>query len=181
MKKVQLIVLACASLAAFISFSSSFAGNRPGALTLTVGGGEDYFASKRDVQNAGVGIVQVGYNFTQNWGIRGLAGFFRSKINRVSDDSRHVNGDLLALDGIYHIMPDKTFEPYVFAGVGTTGMNPTRYDANNEGNINAGVGVQAFLQRSFAFSFEGREMYTWVGGKYDAMLSAGVDVLVDFC
>jgi len=180
MKKIH-FTLACLSLISMVSTSSSFAGNRPGALTATLAGGYEYFASKRQIDNKGVGTVMLGYDFTDNWGIEGLLSGFHTKFKNSVNDNRQINGTLFSINGVYHFFPESVIEPYLLAGAGITGMNPSRTDANNEGNINAAVGAQWFILKSVALRIEARDLYTWVGGKNDVLLNAGISVLIDMC
>ncbi len=76
--------LAAFALAMIIA-APSYAYNKAGTIPLTLGGGYDSFASKRRVDNSGVGFAALGYNFTDHWGIEGLVGFFQHQI-RLSGD-----------------------------------------------------------------------------------------------
>jgi len=181
MKKLHPLVLTCISLISVASYATSYAGNRPGALTLTLGGGYDYLDSKRHMDNAGLGMIEVGYDLTEHWGIEGLLGGFKTSFKRSVNDNRHISGTLFSIDGVYHFSPDSMFEPYILAGAGVTGLNPNRFDANNEGNINVAVGAQLFVHKSVAFRVEARDLYTWVGGKNDVFLNGGVSLLFDLC
>ncbi len=180
MKKIQSFALVCVGLISIAS-SSSFAVNRPGALTVTLAGGYEYFASKRLIQNTGLGILMLGYDFTDHWGIEGLLGGFRNRFKSSAHDDRQINGTVFAIDGVYHFTQSSMVQPYVLAGAGVTGMNPSRENANNEGNINAAVGLQLFVHKSVAFRVEARDLYTMVGGKNDVLLSGGVSMLFDLC
>jgi hypothetical protein len=64
------------------------------------------------------------------------------------------------------------------AGPGIIGLNPNGNDPNNEGNINAGLGTQYFVDKSFAFKVEARDFYTITGGgKNDVLIDVGVTYL----
>lgn len=183
MKKVHSLVLACVGLASVLTFTSptATAGNRPGAATLTLGGGYEWFASKRKIDNTGLGLVGFGWNFTQNWGVNAILAFFNTHFRSSQDDNRSIKGTLFIFDGVYHFPIHPVIEPFVTFGVGITGLNPSRTDANNEGNINAGLGAQFFVHHNVALQVEARDIYTWVGGKNDVMLDGGVNFLFDFC
>src|SRR5580658_9559260 len=98
MKIIQSFALICVGLISIASCSSSFAfaGNRPGALTVTLAGGYEYFATKRLIDNTGLGILMLGYDFTDHWGIEGLLGGFRNNFKRSAHDTRQINGTLFA-------------------------------------------------------------------------------------
>jgi OOP family OmpA-OmpF porin len=181
MKKLNGLLLVAANLVIIAASAPSFAGNRPGALTITVGPGYEYFASKRQMQNTGLGFVAVGYDFTRNWGIEGLLAFMRTDFDDSLHDYRKIRGSLFQADAVYHYPLTDVFEPYTFAGFGFTHLNPNRNEAVNEGNINAGLGLQLFMYKDLSLRFEGRDIYVVNGGKNDVMLSAGLSALFDLC
>lgn len=186
MKKLYNFILTCL---AFISITATnttiYAQSRPGALSFTLGGGYEYFASKRRMENTGLGFFALGYDFTDHWGIEGFLAGFRTHFQRNVNDDRRIGGTLFLIDGVYHFnsygpLP-YTLQPYVLAGLGVTGLNPSLTDANNEGNINAGLGLALSLHRIVALRFEARDFYTFVGGKNDVVLDAGISFIFDLC
>jgi OOP family OmpA-OmpF porin len=181
MKKLTSISLACLGLLTMVAASSSYAGNRPGALSFTVGGGYIYLNDKREMDNAGVGLVAVGYDLTEHWGVQGMLAGFRTDFDKEVNDDRRISGTLFNFDGVYHFMPEHMVEPYIAAGVGIMGLTPNQYEATNEGNINAALGAQIFFGNQFAFNIEARDEYTWVGSKNDVFLNAGISLLMDMC
>lgn len=188
MKKLQSLVLFGFSLAAISSYSTAFAADRAGAMSFTFGGGALHLASKRNLDNTGIGFAAIGYDFTNRWGIEGLLGVANTHYKRHERHlyrGRAVNLTLFSVDAMYHFTPCQpkctAIEPYVMAGVGILGQNKGKSSANNQGNINAGVGVAFFVDRSIAFRVEGRDFYTPVGGKNDVMLDAGISFLLDLC
>lgn len=185
MKKMHSLVLIALGLVSIDSYAAkclqNCVGNRAGDVKVTAAGGEFFFASKRQIDNTALGMVILGYNFTDNWGIEGLLGGFSTDFKNAVHDNREISGTLFAIDGAYHFSPYYNVQPYVLAGVGVLGLNPNRYSANNEGNINAAIGAEFFIHPAVAFRIEGRDFYTWVGGKNDVMLDGGVTFLFDFC
>lgn len=181
MKKIQSFVLACIGLLSITTCSASYVGSRGGAFTLTVGGGYDYFSSKRQIEDSGIPYLGLGFDFNRHWGIEGLLGAFNTTFKDSVGDNREINGTLFAIDGVYHFSTYHRLEPYVLAGVGVLGLNPSRYDANNEGNVNAGLGLQLFIDPLVAFRVEARDFYTMVGGKNDVFLNGGITFYFDTC
>lgn len=181
MKKLHSLALTCLSLLA-IQSSAAYAVNEEGAVTLSLTGGEIFLDSKRNMNNAGVGLLMLGYNFTERWAIEGLIGAFNTDFKNNNPSSKTVNGTPFAIDGIYRFDTYRyTVQPYVLAGIGVIGLNPNKSDANNEGNINAGVGAQIFVHKAVAFRVEARDFYTWVGGKNDFMVDAGLSFFFNLC
>lgn len=178
MKKSHLFIVVCAGL---VSMAPAYSGNRAGAATFTLGAGYDYLSAKREMDNTGVILVGLGYDFTDCWGIEAIVGGFNTNFKRSVHDNTEINGTLVSVDGIYRFLPYQFFEPYVMAGAGVIGLNPNRDDAHNEGNINAGLGTELFIDQSIAFRIEGRDFYTLQGGKNDVIVDAGITFLLDLC
>lgn len=183
MKKLSSLVFTCASLISIASSSASYSyfGNRPGAMTFTLGGGYISLDKKRDMNSKAAGMIELGYDLTEHWGIEGMLAGFNTHFKNSVNDTRHVSATYFAIDGVYHFLPDNMFEPYILAGVGVTGLSPNRFDSTNSGNINAAAGVQLFLNKTFSFRVEARDLYTWEGGKNDVFLNAGVSASIDLC
>jgi len=161
-----------------VTCQSALAFNKTGDVSLTFGGGYDYFSNNRRVEDTGIPFGIVGYNFTDNWGIEGLLGFITTTSQYPSTYGQDVNGSLFAVNAVYHFSPYKFVQPYLLAGPGLMGLNPNGNDANYEGNVNAAAGAQLFINETIAFRFEARDLYTIVGGKNDVFLSAGVTFLI---
>lgn len=174
MKKILTHV--CLGLASIVCFSSGYAATRANTMTVTLGGGYEYFASKRHIDNTAVPFGILGYNFTDHWGIEGLLGVINSNTFKTNT-KQHVHGGLFLVDGLYHFSDYKNVEPFVLAGVGITGLDPNGEDARNEGNINAGAGVLWFANEMIALRLEVRDIYTINGGKNDVMLGGGVTMM----
>lgn len=160
---------------------SAHAGIKAEQVTLTLAGGEEFFATKRNLQNTGVNIFAISYQFTQNWGIQGAFGLFTTKYKPSENFDKQVNGRLYFIDGTYHFMPEKTFSPYVLAGVGVSDINSSQFDATYQANVNAGIGVQYFPDEIVSFHIEARDLYTISGGKNDVIVAGGVNIALNFC
>jgi OmpA-OmpF porin, OOP family len=159
---------------AMIFAAPTFAYNKAGTIPLTLGGGYDSFSGKRRVDNSGVGFAALGYNFTDNWGIEGLVGLFNTRSNYPATYDQNVKGSMYAVNAVYHFGPYRSCEPYVLAGPGVMGFNPSGTDANYEGNLNAAVGADVFFTEKVALRAEVRDFYTFTGGKNDVFVSGGV-------
>jgi OOP family OmpA-OmpF porin len=161
---------------------SAYAGNRPGALTVTLGGGYVYLSTKRHMDNKAASMVKLGYDFTEHWSVDAMWAGFHTYFTPSLDDPRRISGTLFALDALYHFIPDYAVTPYLFVGVGMIGLSPNiGADANNEGNLNLGAGAQWFIHNTFALQLEARDLYTWVDGKNDVFVNAGISALIDIC
>ena len=158
-------------------FSLGYAGNQPGSTTLSFGAGYEFFSGKRQMKNTNTRFISLGYNFDAHWGAVASLENFNSRYRHSTGDDRSITGTMFFLDGLYHFAPYQFIEPYVLAGIGINGFNPNRFASNNQGNVNAGLGAQLFIHKDIAFKFEGKDVYTIVGGKNDVILNAGISIL----
>lgn len=180
-KKFSLFTLMTISLIVMITQSNAFADNRAGTVTLTLGGGYYVFDDRRHVVNTEIPYAAVGFNFTHQWGLEVLYGSFITRFKNEIGDDRQIRGSLFAVDALFHVCPYRNVQPFLLAGVGIVGLNPNRYDANNEGNINAGVGFQWFANETVALRVEARDFYTLINGKNDFFFDAGVTFFLNIC
>src|SRR5690348_13144510 len=105
MKKLTSLTLACLTFAAVASSPNTYAGNRPGALSFTVGGGYVYLNDKRDMRDRAAGLVAMGYDLTEHWGVEGMFAAFNTKFDEEISDRRKISGSLFSVGGVYHFMP----------------------------------------------------------------------------
>jgi OmpA-OmpF porin, OOP family len=176
--KKSILLLAMVSGLTLLSAQSAHAGNRPGAVSFTVGAAYDFWADKRNLRNTWLlPAAALAYNFDENWAIEGAWGTFGTSMTS-SAGGGGVKGDLYTVDGLYRFGTYyNQFEPYVSAGVGVYHINPNGTNAENLGNINAGVGTEIFFDNSIALRGEVRDLYTMSGGKNDVTVGFGVSYL----
>ncbi|HSW71675.1 MAG TPA: OmpA family protein, partial [Gammaproteobacteria bacterium] len=135
-----------------------------------------FFASKRQLENTSIPNAQLGYDFNDHWGIQAGVAVINTDQN-ASAGGEHVHGFIYSVDGLYHFQQFGHVEPYLMAGVGVTGLKPNGIDPTNQGNVDAGVGVQYFMTDSIALGADAKDVYTLSGGKNDAMVTAGITFL----
>lgn len=184
MKKISWIVLICVSALSISFCPTVYAENKAHTGTFTVGGNGLFFASKRNMENSGGPFVAAAYNFTPEWGIEGMLASFNTHFRPSENDHRSINGTLVLVDAVYHFPPYFRYtnvQPYALAGVGIMGLSHNRDDANNEGAINAGLGLQVFVDQVVSFRIEARDVYTMVGSKNDIFLGGGVSFSMGGC
>jgi len=160
--------------------SITLAGNRPGALTLSLGDAYYHFANKRNLNNPSLPNIAVDYNFDEHWAAELGVGIINTTTTSYHFSSNHgVHGFLYTADGLYRFKSYKRFEPYVLAGLGVIGLKPNGSETVDQGNLNAGIGTQLFATDSLAFRAEVRDLYTISGGKNDYMLNLSINFLFD--
>lgn len=167
-------LLTCFGMIALLSSTIALAGNREGAFSFGLEDGYVFFANKRGLENTSTPTIQLGYEFNEKWGIQAGVTVINTNIeNQISGSGAH--GFYYLLDGIYHIATYGNWVPYALGGVGVTSLKVNNNnDPRNEGNINAGIGTQYFIDNSIALNVDARDVYTMSGGKNDVMLLAGV-------
>lgn len=162
------------SLFALFMTGISYAGNRPGAWTITPSVGYYFFAAKRSIYNTTLPNLAFAYNFDEHWAGEVDAGV----INTNNSSEQGVHGMLYTVDGIYRFMPRGNFEPYALAGVGVIGLKPPGNTSTQQALINAGIGTQYFIDPSIALRADVRDLYTMSGGYNEGMINFGVSFLI---
>lgn len=171
------------SVIALMGISLAFAGNRPGAVTLTFGDAYYKFDSERHVDSTSMPNFELAYDVTDHIGIEGTLGVLNSDLSATLDtgevEGSPAHGFLYTIDGIYRFANYKIIEPYVTAGIGDIGLKPSGYESVQQGLINAGIGAQAFFDKSLALRAEFREIYTTTGSGFnDYFVNFGISYLI---
>lgn len=156
--------------------STSFAGNYPGAFTVTLADAYYHFSSKRHLDNASMPNVGLAYNFDTHWAAE--LGIGAINTNQSSSPALGVHGFLYTMDALYRFSPKQRFEPYVLAGIGIIGLKPNGNNATHQGNINAGIGTQFFADDAIALRGEIKDLYTLSGGQNEVMVNIGISFLI---
>lgn len=177
MKKIVLILSALAATILFIS-SACYAGNHPGQITVSTMESYYHFSTKRSFDNTSVPNIAFAYNIDSHWGLEADLGLINTNINPPHVPVKQgVHGFLFTLDGIYRFLPHKIVEPFLSFGLGALNLKPNGNDSQYQGNINAGIGAQIFVDEAIAFRTEIRDLYTLSGGKNDYMIDLGLSFL----
>lgn len=85
-----------------------------------------------DTDRGGSGLG-LGYNITKNWGVQLATDYVKSRANLY-------RGDVL-----YHFMPEKAFNPFIMAGVGSAHKNARNGISYNKMMEEVGVGFKYFF------------------------------------
>jgi OOP family OmpA-OmpF porin len=139
MKKILLAVLAAVIMLSFPQLSVSEI--KEGSIEISPFAGY-YFLHERD--RAGFGL-RGGYNFTKNWGLEGAYDYVGNRANFL-----HANL-------LYHLIPEKAFNPFILAGVGNAHMKPDD-DSYNHILGEIGVGFKYFLSDNIAIRVDIRDI-----------------------
>ena len=166
-------------LGCFILLSNTaiFAGNIPGAVTVTVSDAYYHFDEKRKMDNSAMPNLAVAYNFNSHWAFEVAAGVLNTDL-KPSKGDHGVHGMLYTVDGLYRFVPYGHLEPYVIAGIGMLSLSPNGDDSEHPGNINAGIGTQLFWGPTVAMRAEIRDIFDTTGEtRNDYMINLGVSFL----
>ena len=124
--------------------NAAFAGNVPGAVTVTLADAYYHFDEKRHMDNSAMPNLAVAYNFNPHWAFEVLGGILNSDL-KPSRGGHGVHGTLYMVDGIYRFTPYGHLEPYLTAGIGVLSLDPNEEDTKHPGNVNVGIGTQLFF------------------------------------
>lgn len=161
---------------AAVGCNAATAANLPGAMTLTLSEAYYHFDNDRHMDNTGMPNAAIAYNVDSHWALEAGLGVLNTNLDdddAIGDEG--VHGLLFTADAIYRFMPESRFEPYVIGGVGVLGLKPNGTNNVQQGNFNAGVGAQFFINDYIALRVEARDLLmTTGGGMNDFMINGGI-------
>lgn len=105
--------------------------------------------------------IRMGYNITPHWEIEGAY----NKINS--------SAELVGMDALYHLTPEKRFVPFLLAGVGYGHIEPRWKPHYDTMMGDVGVGFKYFLADNLAFRTEIRDVVTHSN---NVIVSAGITI-----
>jgi OOP family OmpA-OmpF porin len=168
----NLHVLLFFSLVLFIAFVPvpTQAAIRANTLNLSPFVGYYIFEGNQHLDDAPIYGLAAGYNFTERWGLEGMAGYIASDANGALKDADNVDMYNVSLNALYHFLPNQELVPYVAAGIGWISFHPgeDKYgDGSSEERalFNYGVGIKYFLTEDIALRADVRHILTdgdWV-------------------
>ena len=90
--------------------------NRAGSFNISPMVGAQIFKESEGFQNAGFLGLNLGYNFTKNWGME-LVGTV-ADVKYKPEGTGSFNYWTGRIEGLYHSRPTEKFVPYLAAGIG---------------------------------------------------------------
>ena len=102
---------------------------KEGSFEVSPFAGYSFFQSN-DLSNRPVYGLRLGYNITKNWGVEAGYSYFETRASIFQ-------GNVL-----YHFMPDKSFNPFITAGLGHAYVKP-RHEGDNYNTIMGDIGIGA--------------------------------------
>lgn len=147
-------------MAAFLAFSVTlFAGERPGAFSLSPFGGGYTFSDDQHLSTGPVLGLRLGYDITKHWSPEITADYAFTQFENAFDTKHDAGSFSYRLDMLYNFMPDGMAVPYLAAGVGGIYIRyPELVNDLHKSNVtlNIGGGLKCFLTRSFALRGDAR-------------------------
>ncbi|MDH4232682.1 MAG: outer membrane beta-barrel protein, partial [Nitrospirota bacterium] len=93
--------------------------------------------------------LRLGYNITPNWGVEGA-------FDWAQEQAQFYHADVL-----YHFTPERSFVPYMVAGLGAGHLDPTTGGSVDRFMGDIGIGFKYFLTNHIAFRADARNMFVW--------------------
>ena len=117
--------------------------NRPRALNFSTMLGTQVFEGNQSLDSSVFWGIDLGYNFTENWGIEGVY----TQVNADAKDNSTTDTKVKTyhLDLLYHFAPTQKFVPYFAMGLGAIDSNPDQGQSRKHLLLNYGVGIKYFI------------------------------------
>jgi OOP family OmpA-OmpF porin len=142
MKKILLLMIAAVIMLSLSFPQLSVSEIKEGSIEIAPFAGYYFLDHQKD--KVGYGL-RGGYNFTKNWGIEGAFDYAGSR-------AQFYHADL-----VYHLIPEKAFNPFIFAGTGVDHMKRSS-DFHTRMLGEVGVGFKYFLTENIAIRADIRDI-----------------------
>lgn len=154
-----------------VAAAPAFAGGEKGNLELGIYGGygwlDDYgiFQPKNHLLFGG----RLGYWFSSRWSAEISAQRMATHTDFDVVGLTNVDAHLSAyrFNLLYNFAPEKSFRPFLTAGIGKEKIDIDDYGESCDIGWNAGLGTRIFLSPHFNLRLDGRYVHTKVGGNID--------------
>jgi len=153
---------------------------KPGEFYIAPGVAYYHFSEKRDLQNAAMANLTAGLVVSDQLSLEVFYGQAATDDTATSAD-KGTHFYTYSADGVYHFKPsaDAVIHPYALAGIVITNQEDNDAASGNTTllGVNAGVGLEYFVNPNISLFSDVRDIYTLSGGKNDLMLNAGIKFL----
>jgi hypothetical protein len=150
---------------------------KPGEFYVSPGVAYYHFSEKRDLQNTAMANISAGMVVSDRFS---LEAFYGQAAAEESPSALNQNTRFYAyaVEGVYHSQPgvEALIHPYVLAGLNVTNQEDNSTSSGNTTllGVNAGVGIEYFVNSTISLFTDVRDLYTLSGGKDDWMVNAGI-------
>lgn len=140
-----------------------------------------HFSEKRDLQNTAMANISAGIVVLNQFSLEAFYGQAATD-ELPSDLNQSTRFYAYATEGVYHFQPsaDAVIHPYMLAGLSVTNQVESTTSSGNTTllGVNAGVGIEYFVNPNISLFADVRDLYTLSGGKNDCMLNGGIKFLL---
>lgn len=181
-KPITRVLLLGLSLACMFSFkianAESYKNYQKGSYYFAPSVGYYNYSDKRNLDSSSIPGLTLGY--AQNEKLS-----FDLYLGRASADSSDTGSGqsfyAYWLDGVYHFNNNlDNFRPYALAGIGVTNQDDDQVSGNSTLlSINAGAGLEYFVNSNISFFSDLRDIYSPSGGKNDWMANFGIKFMFE--
>ncbi|MBP8609933.1 MAG: outer membrane beta-barrel protein [Syntrophaceae bacterium] len=112
------IVILAAVIFTMVAFSTAYAGNKAGDFSVGLSAGGYFFEGNQDYQDNIASGVRAGYNFTDNIGMEIFVNYVPSEFEEEYRDGDRNRVYVAGLEGIFNLMPENRFVPFIAVGLG---------------------------------------------------------------
>ena len=150
MKKIVSVV---SFLMLMLIVATGYAQVKPGSITVSPTIGGYMFEGNEDMNNSVSLGLRAGYNFNKYLGVEGFFHYVPTEIMGIGNDEK-VKFVGYGVEGIFHLLPEGKFVPFLAAGVGGVHYSgATEHSTDNRYNkvaLDYGAGVKYFLAENVA-------------------------------
>lgn len=117
--------------------------NRAKSLNLSTMLGNQVFEGNQSLDSSLFWGINLGYNFTENWGIEGV--YTQVDADAKGGSTTDTKIKTYHLDLLYHFRPTQKFVPYFALGLGVIDYNPDEGSNQKNSLFNYGIGIKYFI------------------------------------
>ncbi len=152
----------------------------PGEFYFSPGVAYYNFSDKRALQNSAMADISAGFIVSNQFSLEAFYGQASTE-ELPSNSDQHARFYMYSTNGVYHFNQDAQaiIHPYALAGLSITNQADNNTVSGNTTllGINAGIGVEYFVNPSISLVADARDVYTLSGGQNDWMISGGIKFL----
>jgi len=166
--KAALITMMLGGMTVYASDANPGYGIKKGSFEMTPFIGIGFYKDEQNLENSLVYGLRNGYNFTKHFALEATLEFMNTNVDdklltepkpgQYTSPADKVDIFFYHADAVYSFMPDKRFNPFIFAGMGGTHYSPAISDQDMT-TFDLGVGAKFWLGENFALRFDVRDNY----------------------
>jgi OOP family OmpA-OmpF porin len=145
-----------ATLVAVLFTTTTQAGQREGAFSLSPMIGYHVFEGSQNTEDAIIGGLSLGYNVSKRWAAELEVRYTPTETDLPAQED--INAWSAGVNALYHFNPDGPFVPYASAGFGVMYFSSDDYEDDGDYMMNWGVGAKYFINNDFALRMDLRHL-----------------------